>query len=124
MARRLVRAVRRAWRDDVFRAAALGVAVLIIGATIFYTINEGWSVVDSLYFAVSTGLTIGFGDLTATTTVSKIFTTVYSLLAAGLFVTIAAGLAKSVISGTPRHDRHRKHQHDAETSDESDEPQA
>ncbi len=61
---------------------------MLIGATIFYMLAEGWPVVDSLYFAFVTGLTIGYGDLAPTTPLSKVFTILYALLAIGLFVTV------------------------------------
>lgn len=66
-------------------------------ATIFYTLAEKWSVIDSLFYAVSVGLPMGNGDLNPTMTLSKIFTLVYAVLVVGLFVTVGGSLASSIV---------------------------
>lgn len=53
------------------------VACLMIIGTLFYSLFEGWSYVDSLYFTVMTLTTVGYGDLFPTTTMSKLFTIFY-----------------------------------------------
>ena len=58
---------------------AIIVILLIIIGAMFYTLTEGWTMVDSLYFTVMTLTTIGFGDLHPTTNISKLFTVVYVL---------------------------------------------
>jgi ZIP family zinc transporter len=52
------------------------IAVLVIGTVVFHWL-EGWSYLDSFYFCVISLATIGYGDLTPTTPVAKIFTIVY-----------------------------------------------
>jgi voltage-gated potassium channel len=75
--RRLVRAVASAWkRDPQFRSLTLLVVFTLVGGTIFYSLEEGWSVVDAFYFSVTTLTTVGFGDLTPATTLGKLFTVV------------------------------------------------
>lgn len=118
MLRRLIGAVRTAWRDHTFRAAALSTVILITAATIFYVSTEGWSVVDSLYFAVATGLTIGYGDLVPSGPGGKIFTIVYALLAVGLFVTVAASLAKAVLDDAARRRDQRARRRPGSATDE------
>jgi len=55
-------------------------ATLVVGtATIVYHFIEGWSWVDSLYFSVVAVTTVGFGDLTPTKDISKLFTVFYLL---------------------------------------------
>ncbi|MCA9874743.1 MAG: two pore domain potassium channel family protein [Anaerolineales bacterium] len=51
-------------------------AVLIIGTWIYHWL-EGWSYLDSFYFCVISLATIGYGDLTPTTPVAKLFTIAY-----------------------------------------------
>lgn len=98
MFRWLVAVTRTAWGDAAFRGVVFSLMTLLTAATIFYTITEGWSVLDSLYFSVVTGLTIGYGDLVPQEPISKVFTMVYALLAVGLFVALVASLANAAVS--------------------------
>jgi hypothetical protein len=100
--RRLIAVIRTAWADRTFRGAAISLVTLLTSATIFYRVVEGWSVIDSVYFAVVTGLTIGYGDLVPQYSISKVFTIFYALLAVGLFVTLAASLAKASLERTAK----------------------
>lgn len=67
---------------------ALAAGALLVG-TVMYRWLEDWSWVDSLYFSVITLTTVGYGDLSPSTTASKLFTVIYvitgiSLIAACL----------------------------------------
>ena len=74
---RLVRGVASAWRrDPQFRSLAFLVVFTLLGGTIFYSLEEGWSVVDAFYFSVTTLTTVGLGDLAPETTLGKLFTVV------------------------------------------------
>ena len=55
-------------------------AVLIIGvgAALFHWL-EGWSWLDSVYFVVITLTTIGYGDFSPTTPLTKLITVFYGL---------------------------------------------
>ena len=75
---RLARSVLSAFRrDPQFRSLVLLVVITLLSGTIFYTLHEGWSVVDAFYFSVTTLTTVGLGDLAPSTTFSKLFTVVY-----------------------------------------------
>lgn len=54
---------------------------------IFYVVVEEWTFIDSIYFAVVTMSTVGYGDLDATTTGSKVFTVFF--IAVGVLVVFA-----------------------------------
>ncbi len=83
--RRLVRAVASAWkRDPQFRSLMLLVVFTLVGGTIFYSLEEGWSVVDAFYFSVTTLTTVGLGDLVPATTFGKLFTVIYIFAGLGL----------------------------------------
>ena len=95
---RLMRAILRAYQDPEFRALLAMMIVLLVSGTSFYAIHEGWSIIDALYFCVTTMSTVGFGDLTPTTPVSKIFTIIFSLISIGVFVGVASKLANAMLT--------------------------
>ena len=75
------------------RCCAAVVAVLISG-TLFYYVEEGWSVLDALYFSVVTLTTIGYGDYAPTSTLSKLFTMAYALTGIALIAGLITSLAR------------------------------
>ena len=95
---RLLRAVHRASRDPEFRALLVLTTILLFSGTLFYAHYENWSYIDALYFCVMTMSTIGFGDLTPTTPLSKVFTIVYALITIGVFVGVASKLANAMLA--------------------------
>ena len=54
------------------------VAMIGIGAALFHWL-EGWSWLDSFYFVVITLTTIGYGDFSPTTPLTKLITIFYGL---------------------------------------------
>jgi hypothetical protein len=70
--------------------------VILIG-TIFYTVVEGWSIFDSLYFTIITLTTVGFGDLVPSSTFSKMFTMFYVLVGVGLMIGFFTVIAEYII---------------------------
>ena len=65
------------WNKHAFRyLAGLAILVLLLG-TVVYRIIEDWSWVDSFYFSSVTLTTVGFGDLSPSSDVSKLFTVFY-----------------------------------------------
>ena len=95
MLRRFVRALRDAWRsDEAFRTLLALVVSLLLSGTVFFTLVEGWSVLDSLYFSVTTLTTVGFGDPAPATAAGKIFTMVYIFVGLGVIGGFINVLAK------------------------------
>ena len=86
MAARFARAARRAWGEAEFRALAAGVLSLIVTGTVVYSVGEGWSVAQGLYFAVMTLTTSDTGGLHLTDDVLRLFTVLYSLLGIALLL--------------------------------------
>jgi len=55
-----------------------GLALLLLAVgTVVYRIVEDWNWVDSFYFSAVALTTVGFGDFTPATDVSKLFTVFY-----------------------------------------------
>jgi hypothetical protein len=83
-----VRSFNRSVRHPRHQAFALAVAVVLVSGVVFYSLAEGWSIADSLYFTVVALTTIGFGDLAPTTTFSRLFTVLYAIIGVGLIGTL------------------------------------
>ena len=95
MLRRFLRALRDAWNSDVaFRTLLALVVSLLVSGTAFFTLVEGWSVLDSFYFSVTTLTTVGFGDPAPATAAGKIFTILYIFVGLGVIGGFINVLAK------------------------------
>ena len=93
-----IRAFRVQWQDETFRAIVGLVAGLLIAGTVFYTIVEGWSPLDSLYFSVVTLTTVGFGDFAPQTDLGKGFTIVFILAGIGIIVVFASQVVNAMVA--------------------------
>jgi voltage-gated potassium channel len=91
------RAVRRAIRSPQTHALIVTTAVVVAGGSAFYMIVEGWSLIDAVYFSIVTLATIGYGDLTPTTDIAKLFTIFYVLIGIGLIASTVATIANATV---------------------------
>ncbi len=89
-----------------FLESLLILSLLLGIGTVFYSQTEHWSLLDSLYFSVTTMATVGFGDLHPTTPGSKIFTIFYIFIGVGLGVFILSTIAKNLIQGREKRMKH------------------
>jgi voltage-gated potassium channel len=92
-----IRAFVHMIRDREERGPVLLVISLLIAGTIFYTLVEGWSLVDAVYFCAMTLATVGFGDVVPETPAGKIFTVVYVLAGIGILVSFFTSLAAKTL---------------------------
>jgi hypothetical protein len=65
--------------DRRTRPVLIYVAVLVLIGAVLYHWLEGWDWVDSFYFVVITLTTIGYGDFSPTTPLTKIITIFYGI---------------------------------------------
>ena len=107
--------LREMARDPKYQGLFLWLGILLVIGLIFYRQVEGWSWADSLYFSVITLTTIGYGDLSPTVPVSKLFTSAYAILG----LTIFAAFLKIVSQAQAQRWANRKHRGNttAETSE-------
>lgn len=97
-----IRSFNRIVRHPRHQAFALAVVVVVGSGVVFYRLAEDWSLADSLYFTIIALTTIGFGDFAPTTTLSRLFTTVYAIIGVGL-VAILVHLIVSRAQQTIKH---------------------
>jgi voltage-gated potassium channel len=74
----------------------------LLTGTIFYSLEEGWSIVDALYFSVTTLTTVGLGDLSPTTTLGKLFTIIYIFAGLSLVLGFIDTVAKETFRSRTR----------------------
>lgn len=94
---RLLKGIVLSWRNPDFKATFLLAIIILLSGASFYHSVEGWSWVDSFYFSVMTAATIGFGDLSPTLPISRVFTIFYAIISIGVFVALVAQIANSLI---------------------------
>ena len=75
----------RILKDGVVQGLVVAVVLIVAIGSVFYTLVEGWSLLDSVYFCVVSLTTVGFGDFAPETTAGKLFTIFYLLSSVGLF---------------------------------------
>lgn len=101
---RLGKTIYRAWGDREFRILVVLMTLITFSGAGFYAQHESWSYIDALYFCVMTMSTVGYGDLTPTTDVSRIFTIIFSFITIGLFVATGTKLVQAMVTKPHRSD--------------------
>lgn len=91
---RFARALWRSLKDPEFQGLFFLVIVMLVSGTFFYWRVEGWSLLDSLYFSVTTLTTVGYGDFSPTTTAGKIFTIFYIFIGLGIILGFVNAVAE------------------------------
>jgi voltage-gated potassium channel Kch len=92
--KRFWKVIRQGWDDREFRGLAIVLGGWLALGTIVYTVNEGWGVIESLYFCVMTLTTIGYGDYTPSDSVMQVYTIIYAVLGIGFFVAFTARIVQ------------------------------
>jgi hypothetical protein len=90
----MFRALRAMLRDPESKVLAVSALAVIAIGTLFYSWNEGWTLIQALYFCVVTLATVGYGDLHPTNEVSQLFTIAYILSSVGIIAAFVTELAK------------------------------
>jgi hypothetical protein len=88
------RDLRTVFSQPASRSILMWMVVLLAFGTVFFSSMEGWSVVDAFYFSVVTVATVGYGDLTPTTDLTKMVTVVYIFFGLSMITVFASNLAK------------------------------
>jgi len=78
-------------------------ALYMLMGILYYFSIDGWSITDTIYFTITTFLTIGYGDLTPVSDHRKVFTAFFVLFGVG-FVGAAVGAVTSMAQDTMAND--------------------
>ena len=100
------RAMRRSFLRGLFIGLRVvwpivsALLILIVGLGILIGLREGWSLMDSIYFAFVSGLTIGYGDLAPKTALTRVLAIGIGLCGVLLTALVAAVAVKALTSAT------------------------
>jgi voltage-gated potassium channel Kch len=86
-----------AFADPRTRGLVVLTAAVVLIASVFYSLVEGWSFLDAMFFSVATISTVGYGDMVPQTRPGRIFTIAFIFVGIGVFVVTAASIANHVI---------------------------
>lgn len=98
---RFLRALRRAWRDPLFRSSFYLLLLILFSGTMFFATVEGLRWVDAFYLSVVTLTTVGYGDLHPVTDAGKIFTVIYLFTGMGVVITVVTRLSRAMFNEPP-----------------------
>lgn len=99
--RALLASVRHTYSDQNVRKTALLLLTLVAVATAFYSWSEHWAWIDALYFAVTTLVTTGAGNLVPKSVAGKLFTIGYIVVGLAIFLSLVQVMAQDLWH-TPR----------------------
>lgn len=94
---RLFKGLRHAFQLSYFRGLLILCLLTLLSGTIFYSTQENLTVIDALYFCITTLSTVGHPTFAPVTTLGKVFTMAYITIGCGLFLTLIATLAYVLI---------------------------
>nr|WP_106778865.1 potassium channel family protein [Lysinibacillus timonensis] len=95
---RLIKALWHAVKEPRFLSILTTVTLIILSGTLFYKNFEGWSLLDSVYFAVVSLIPTGVNtNLVPSTNGSKLFTILYLIIGSGLMFALLLTLGRSMI---------------------------
>ena len=89
--------MRNFWRDPAGRSILAITATVIGVGGLFYRFVEDMAWIDAFYFSVITVSTVGYGDISPSTTAGKLFTMVYVVVGIGVFVALVSTTAHHII---------------------------
>jgi len=76
------------FRDKESRPVFYWAGGMLLAGVLVYHWLEGWSYLDALYFCVVSLATVGYGDLTPTTPLAKVFTIIYLINGIGILLAL------------------------------------
>ena len=96
--KRFLTGLIHSFKKQSFRTIFFLISLTLLSGTIFYTKEEGLSIIDALYFCIATLSTVGHPTFEPQTDLGKIFTMVYIVVGTGLFLALIAHIAYGVFN--------------------------
>ncbi|WP_332645815.1 potassium channel family protein [Lysinibacillus sp. 54212] len=97
--KRLFGAIFKNSKDPVFQSLVTTLVFILLSGTLFYRGIEGWSWLDSLYFAVISLMPTSVNTgLFPSMTISKVFTMIYLVVGMGVMIMLLAMIGKAVLN--------------------------
>jgi len=106
--RRLIQGLLHACKDKNFQAIFIITLILLLSGTIFYSSEEGLSILDALYFSVTTLTTVGHSSFVPQTSLGKVFTIFYIFAGTGLTFGVVTRIAYGIFSNKSSDDQTEK----------------
>lgn len=83
-------------KPNLFVAVTSLIGWIALGTIVFRKL-EGWTLIQSFYFSVVTITTVGFGDLTPSTEVSRLCTAIYILVGVSIGLVTLSSIGSEFI---------------------------
>ena len=102
---------------EVFIATSSLLGWIGVGTILFHRL-EPWTWIQAFYFSVVTITTVGFGDLTPSTELSRLFTAIYILIGVSIGIVTLSIIGSGILKY--REDRYNKRIEKREQNAEND----
>lgn len=79
------------------RYALYAVLAAVALGTLGFHLLEGWSVADSMYATIQTLTTVGYGDLTPTTSAGRFFASLYMFVGVGAVLYVLTATVQTIV---------------------------
>lgn len=107
-AKRLLGGIFHAFKLKNFQVLFFLIVLLLFSGTLFYSKEEGLTVLDALYFCVVTLSTVGHPSFEPQTSLGKIFTMIYIIVGTGLFLGMMGHIAYAIIKSNQKEEEDEK----------------
>jgi len=107
-AKRLLSGIFYAFKLKNFQVLFFLIVLMLISGTLFFSKEEGLSIMDALYFCVVTLSTVGHPSFEPQTSLGKVFTMIYIIVGTGLFLGMMGHIAYAIIKSSQKEEEQKQ----------------